>query len=74
MSVTEIKESYAKYADWIHRFDWLARLVTGRYRRTRFEDVDGKVLDVACGTGTNFQYLGSVEILSYRHFSCQSSH
>ena len=57
MSVTEIKESYAKYADWIHRFDWLARLVTGRYRRTRLEDVDGKVLDVACGTGTNFQYL-----------------
>jgi ubiquinone/menaquinone biosynthesis C-methylase UbiE len=57
MSLSEIKESYAEYADWIQRFDWLARLVTGRYRRKRFGDVDGQVLDVACGTGTNFRYL-----------------
>ena len=57
MSLAEIKDSYAEYADWIHRFDWLAHLVTGRYRRTRFGDVDGKILDVACGTGTNFRYL-----------------
>ncbi|WP_240728566.1 class I SAM-dependent methyltransferase [Halobellus limi] len=57
MSLSEIKESYAEYADWIHRFDWLARLVTGRYRRAQFGDVDGKILDVACGTGTNFGYL-----------------
>lgn len=57
MSVTEIQASYAEYADWLHRFEWFDRLVTGRYRRTRFGDVEGRVLDVACGTGTNFRYL-----------------
>jgi ubiquinone/menaquinone biosynthesis C-methylase UbiE len=31
--------------------------VTGRYRRERFGDVRGRVLDDACGTGTNFRYL-----------------
>lgn len=57
MSVSEIQSAYAEYADWIHRFDWFDRVVTGRYRRERFRDVEGKVLDVACGTGTNFRYL-----------------
>jgi ubiquinone/menaquinone biosynthesis C-methylase UbiE len=57
MSVSEIKASYAEYADWMHRFERLDRLVTGRYRRHRFGDVHGTVLDVACGTGTNFRYL-----------------
>ena len=51
MSLSEIRDSYAEYADWIHRFERLDRLVTGRYRRHRFGDVTGRVLDVACGTG-----------------------
>lgn len=57
MSVGEIRTAYDEYADWIHRFEPVERLVTGRYRRERFGDVSGRVLDVACGTGTNAEYL-----------------
>ncbi|WP_324761102.1 class I SAM-dependent methyltransferase [Haloarcula sp. GH36] len=57
MSVPDIKESYAEFADGMDRLEWLDRLIMGRYRRRRFGDVEGKVLDVACGTGTNFRYL-----------------
>ena len=57
MSLQDIQESYAKYADLMRRFEWFDRLLTGRYRRERFSDAEGRVLDVACGTGTNFRYL-----------------
>jgi len=57
MSLSEIKSSYAEVADWSRRFEWVDRVVLGRHRRHRFGDVDGRVLDVACGTGTNFRYL-----------------
>ncbi|UHQ96135.1 class I SAM-dependent methyltransferase [Natrinema halophilum] len=57
MSVSEIKSTYAEYADWMHRFELFDRVVTGRYRRSRFGDVEGRVLDVACGAGANFRYL-----------------
>lgn len=57
MTVEEIQDSYARYATWIDRFDWLDRLFTGRYRRQQFASAEGRVLDVACGTGTNFRYL-----------------
>lgn len=57
MTVEEIQDSYARYAKWIDRFDWLDRLFTGRYRRQQFASASGRVLDVACGTGTNFRYL-----------------
>ena len=57
MSVAEIKASYAEVADWIPRLEWIDRIVVGRHRRHRFGDVEGRVLDVACGTGTNFRYL-----------------
>jgi ubiquinone/menaquinone biosynthesis C-methylase UbiE len=57
MSVSEIEEWYTEYADRMHRFEWLDRLFIGRYRQAQFGDVDGRVLDVACGIGTNFRYL-----------------
>lgn len=59
MSVENIRESYAECADWMWRLDRIGRFLTGRFRRARFGDVDGRVLDVACGTGTNFPYLPS---------------
>ncbi|WP_313693605.1 class I SAM-dependent methyltransferase [Halorarum halobium] len=56
-SLAEIRATYAEQAESIHRFERVNRLLTGRYRRERFGDVTGRVLDVACGTGTNFRYL-----------------
>lgn len=57
MSVEEIRAAYAECARWADRFDWLNQRLTGRYRRRLFGDADGRVLDVACGTGANFPYL-----------------
>jgi ubiquinone/menaquinone biosynthesis C-methylase UbiE len=57
MSNADIRSAYDEYADWVRRFEPLARLLTGRYRRHQFGDATGRVLDVACGTGTNFRYL-----------------
>ncbi len=56
-SLEEIQSVYADYADCLHRMERVDRLLTGRARRRQFGDVDGRVLDVACGTGTNFRYL-----------------
>lgn len=56
-SLTEISDQYADKADSIHRWSWADRLFTGRYRNQQFSDASGRVLDVACGTGTNFPYL-----------------
>lgn len=57
MSIAEIRSVYAEQADWIHRMDWFDRRFTGRYRRQLFAAANGRVLDVACGTGPNFRYL-----------------
>ena len=57
MSLEKIQAAYAERADWFHRFEWVERRLTGRYRRRLLEGIDGEVLDVACGTGTNFPYF-----------------
>jgi ubiquinone/menaquinone biosynthesis C-methylase UbiE len=57
MSVQDIQEAYASRAKWIDRLSWLNRWLTGRYRRRQFGEAEGRVLDVACGAGTNFRYL-----------------
>lgn len=57
MTVRDIQDVYARHAKWIDRLSWLDRWVTGRYRRRQFARAEGRVLDVACGAGTNFRYL-----------------
>jgi ubiquinone/menaquinone biosynthesis C-methylase UbiE len=56
-SAEEIANAYADVAEKLARWRELDRLFAGRYRRRQFENVDGRVLDVACGTGRNFRYL-----------------
>jgi ubiquinone/menaquinone biosynthesis C-methylase UbiE len=58
----DIRAIYADQAVLFDRLDALNRLLTGRYRRRLFGQAEGRVLDVACGTGTNRRYLpGEVE-------------
>lgn len=60
----DIQEIYRQYGPWLHRFEPLDRLVFGRSRRHHFSAVRGRVLDVACGTDTNFPYLDpSIELV-----------
>lgn len=56
-SLAKIRETYADQADMLARMDWLNWLLTGRYRRWLFQSATGHVLDVACGMGTNVEYL-----------------
>jgi ubiquinone/menaquinone biosynthesis C-methylase UbiE len=56
-SIGDLRSVYAEKADAAARFDFLDRLTVGRYRADRFGDVQGRVLDVACGTGSNFPHL-----------------
>jgi ubiquinone/menaquinone biosynthesis C-methylase UbiE len=58
-SADEIADTYGDVADKLARWRGLDRLVAGRFRRRQFQDATGSVLDVACGTGRNFQYLRS---------------
>lgn len=57
MTVEEIRAVYDDRAELFHRFERVERAIMGRYRRRLFGGVSGRVLDVACGTGTNFPYL-----------------
>lgn len=56
-TIADVRETYREQAATMSRFDWLNRALTGRYRRRLFGDATGRVLDVACGVGTNAQYL-----------------
>lgn len=61
MSTEEIADAYAEVADQLVRWRQLDRLFAGRYRRQQFENADGRILDVACGTGRNFRYLSPAD-------------
>lgn len=56
-TIADVRETYREQATTMARMDWLNRAFSGRYRRTLFGDATGRVLDVACGVGTNTRYL-----------------
>ncbi|WP_415379185.1 class I SAM-dependent methyltransferase [Halosimplex sp. TS25] len=56
-SLDDIRETYAEQASTMARLRRLDRLLVGRYRRRLFGRATGRVLDVACGTGTNAEYV-----------------
>lgn len=53
----DVRETYREQAGMMDKLNWLNRLLTGSYRRRLFGDASGRVLDVACGVGTNAQYV-----------------
>lgn len=56
-SPTEIREGYGARADRRNRPSLIDRLLKGRYRRRHFARAAGRVLDVACGMGSNYHHL-----------------
>ncbi|WP_081655472.1 class I SAM-dependent methyltransferase [Halopiger goleimassiliensis] len=56
-SVPEIREAVADHVDEMDGSSTVNRLLTARYRRRHFARASGRVLDVACGSGTNVEYL-----------------
>lgn len=55
-SVPEIRDAVSDHIDEMDGSSFSNRLLTSRYRRV-FSNAFGRVLDVACGTGTNLEYL-----------------
>lgn len=58
-TLDDVREVYAEQASTLDRCNWCNRLFTGRFRRRQFWSAEGRVLDVACGVGTNLEYLPS---------------
>lgn len=56
-TLDDLREAYATTAERRSRPRLLDRLLKGRYRRRHFARAEGRVLDVACGMGTNYRYL-----------------
>lgn len=57
-SAMEIKAAYDDdEAEEFEDIHWLKRRLAARTHRQQFGGVDGRVLDVACGTGRNFRYV-----------------
>jgi len=56
-SPDELQFIYADAAETFERFDALEQRLLGRYRARLFARAQGDVLDVACGTGSNFRHL-----------------
>ena len=56
-SADGIRGTYAEQAGTMARLDVCNRLFTGRARSRLFGRAEGRVLDVACGVGTNRRYL-----------------
>jgi len=57
MSTGDIAALYDEMAPQYDRWDWANRLFSAPLRKRAFADASGRVLDVACGAGTNFRYL-----------------
>lgn len=56
-TVADVRETYREQAAMMGRVEWLNRWLTRRYRWPHFQQAHGRVLDVACGTATNAQYV-----------------
>ncbi|MFC6837713.1 class I SAM-dependent methyltransferase [Halomarina ordinaria] len=56
-SRAEVRDIYEENAARFERFGWLEERLVGRYRERLFSRAEGRVLDVACGTGPNFAHL-----------------
>lgn len=56
-TLADVRETYAEQADRFDRLQWLNRRLTGGFRSRLFARARGRVLDVACGTGLNAQFL-----------------
>lgn len=57
-SATELRDAFDDdVAEDIEGMHWLMRRIAARTRRHQFGGADGRVLDVACGIGRNFQYV-----------------
>lgn len=58
-TVDEIREAYSseEMMDKYESIEPVYRFLTGRYRSPFFSDIEGRVLDVACGAGVNFEHV-----------------